>query len=54
MRPDWLERLVEEVMWKRATGRADLHGGNLGIVPGSPKLPGPPGGEFRYFDPSYG
>jgi hypothetical protein len=42
--PNWLSKLIEEMLWKYATGRNDLHGGNLGITSF---------GDFRYFDPAY-
>lgn len=44
LKPNWLDRLSEEIIWKLITDRTDLHGGNLGITPY---------GEFRYFDPIY-
>jgi len=40
----WLNKLIEEMIWKYITDRRDLHGGNLGITPY---------GQFRYFDPIY-
>ena len=42
--PNWLLKLIEEMLWKYATGRDDLHGGNIGITSF---------GDFRFFDPAY-
>lgn len=40
----WLASLVEEIIMKYLTDRADLHTGNLGVTNY---------GEFRYFDPAH-
>jgi len=41
---NWLYKLIEEMLWKYATGRNDLHGGNIGVTSF---------GDFRFFDPAY-
>ena len=40
----WLEKLIEEMVHKYATGRFDLHSGNIGLTNYR---------EFRFFDPSF-
>lgn len=42
--PNWLPKLIEEMLWKYVTGRMDLHGGNVGVTSF---------GDFRYFDPAF-
>ena len=42
--PNWLNKLIEEMIWKCTTMRLDLHAGNLGITPY---------GQLRYFDPVF-
>lgn len=44
VRQDWFERLVEEMVVKYATGRTDLHMGNIGLTGN---------GLMRYFDPAF-
>lgn len=44
MKKDWLNKIIKEIIFKDATGRRDLHMGNIGITSQ---------GELRYFDPSY-
>jgi hypothetical protein len=42
--PGWLDKLLEEMVWKYITRRDDLHSGNLGVTPY---------GQVRYFDPAF-
>jgi hypothetical protein len=44
LNPDWFVKLIEEILWKYATGRTDLHGGNIGVTSF---------GDLRYFDPTF-
>jgi hypothetical protein len=44
LQPNWLEKLIEEILIKTLTKRTDLHIGNIGITNQ---------GYFRYFDPAY-
>jgi hypothetical protein len=43
LEPDWLEKLVEEILVKWMTGRTDLSTSNLGIS----------GGRLSYYDPAF-
>jgi recombinational DNA repair protein RecR len=44
LKSNWLERLVEEILFHIVFSNTDLHMGNLGLTNN---------GEFRYFDPNF-
>ena len=44
LNPNWLIKLIEEILWKLSTERTDLHSGNIGVTSF---------GDLRYFDPAY-